>query len=100
MLCAHVQWLMVASVILFGLGYANLFSIIFSLAIKHVPARAHEVSSLLVTGIAGGAIVTPLLGIVTEATGTQTAAFVAMLVIWVYMCLIFGKVSKTANESA
>jgi fucose permease len=53
-----------------------------------------------VTGIAGGAIVTPLLGIVTDATGTQTAAFVAMLVIWVYMCLIFGKVSKTANESA
>lgn len=99
MLFAHVQWLMVASVIVFGLGYANLFSIIFSLAIKHVPARANEVSSLLVTGIAGGAIVTPLLGIVTDATGTQTAAFVAMLVIWVYMCLIFGKVSKTANES-
>lgn len=98
MLCAHVQWLMIASVIIFGLGYANLFSIIFSLALKHVPSRANEVSSLLVTGIAGGALVTPLLGVVTDATGTQTASMVAMLVLWVYMCLIFGVVSKTARE--
>lgn len=79
-------------VALFGLGYANLFGIIFSLALKHDPDRSNEVSSLLVTGIAGGAVVTPILGAVTDAAGTQTAGMAALLVIFAYMFAILGTV--------
>ena len=98
MLFATAPALMIASVVVFGLGYANLFGIIFSLGLKHMPERANEVSSLLVTGIAGGALVTPLLGLVTDSTGTQIAAVVTLLVIWIYMFAIYGTVSRTASE--
>lgn len=98
MLVAHTPWLAIASVVVFGLGYANLFSIVFSLGLKHAPDRANEVSSLLVTGIAGGALVTPLLGIVTDAAGTQTAAIVAIAALWLYMFAIFGTIRRTAQE--
>lgn len=96
MLAASSYWMAIACVVIFGLGYANLFSIVFSLALKHTPARANEVSALLVTGIAGGALVTPLLGVLTDAAGTQTAAIVAIAALWLYMFAIFGTIRKTA----
>ena len=98
MMLAQGPWLIISAVVVFGLGYANLFSIIFSLALKHAPERSNEVASLLVTGIAGGALVTPLLGAVTDAAGTQTAAIITILALWVYMVAILGVVSKTAQQ--
>ena len=89
---------MAISVILFGLGYANLFSILFGLALKHKPEYTNEVSAILVTGIAGGAVVSPILGIVTDAFGgRQVAAFVALLIIWLYMACILKPV-RTISE--
>ena len=96
MLLAHQEWMLIGSVIIFGLGYSNLFSIIFSLGLKHSPDRANEVSSLLVTGIAGGALITPILGVVTDKAGTQGAAIAALAIIWIYMIAIFKSVRKTA----
>ena len=87
------------SVAAFGLGYSNLFSIVFSLALKHLPQNSNEVSALLVTGIAGGALVTPVLGIVTDAAGNQTAALIALSVIWIYMFAIIGTVSRTSTQT-
>ena len=90
-------WLTHCFVTAFGLGYANLFSIIFSVSMKKVPEKANEVSSLLVMGIAGGGIVPPVLGLVTDSFWTQTAAVVAMAVIWTYLFFLIrpiGRVSK------
>ena len=98
MLFADERWVLIASVIVFGLGYSNLFSIIFSLALKHKSDRANEVSSLLVTGIAGGALITPLLGVITDAAGGQTAGIVALIIIWIYMIAIFATVRRTAVQ--
>ena len=84
------------AVAVFGLGYANLFSIIFSLALKHAPSRSNEVSSLLIMGVAGGAVVTPVLGIVTDMFHTQNAAVVAVMVVWVFVMSLYGLVRKTS----
>lgn len=84
------------AVAVFGLGYANLFSIIFSLALKHVPSRSNEVSSLLIMGVAGGAVVTPLLGVVTDMFGTQNAAVVVVIAVWVFVMCLYGLVRKTS----
>ena len=94
---SHSYVLMVISVVLFGFGYANLFSILFSLSLKHMPLKSNEVSALLVTGIAGGGLVAPVLGIVTDILHTQTAAFAALLLIWVYMFLIIKPVSRISD---
>lgn len=84
------------AVAVFGLGYANMFSIIFSLALKHAPSRSNEVSSLLIMGVAGGAVVTPVLGIVTDMFHTQNAAVIAVIVVWLFVMSLYGLVRKTS----
>lgn len=98
MAVADTLLLELVAVAVFGLGYANLFSIIFSLALKHAPARSNEVSSLLIMGVAGGAVVTPVLGIVTDFFKTQNAAVVAVIVVWVFVISLYGLVRKISAE--
>lgn len=91
-------WAIMTSVIVFGIGYANLFSIIFSLALKHRPDRSNEVSALLITGVAGGGIITPLLGLVYDGFGKYSAAVILLGILFVYIVALIGLVNKTAKE--
>jgi MFS transporter, FHS family, L-fucose permease len=75
----------IACVVIFGIGYANLFSIIFSLSLKLIPERANEISSLLIAGVSGGAIITTLLGISSDFFGSQFSAIVILTILWIYM---------------
>lgn len=72
-------------VALFGLGYANLFSIIFSLSMQKMPQKTNEVSALLIVGVSGGAVLPPLLGVITDTFGTQGSALITLAIVWVYM---------------
>jgi fucose permease len=76
-----------------ALGYSNLFAIIFSLALKHLPQKANEISSLLIVGVSGGAIAT-LLGVVSDAFGTQRAAMAIIAGIWLYMIWLIKPISE------
>jgi len=78
----------ILSVIAFGVGYANLFAIIFSITLKSMPKKANECSSLLIVGVSGGAIITPILGISTDLFNTQIAAIIILLLIWLYIMWI------------
>jgi fucose permease len=86
-------WMILGSVVLIALGYSNLFAIIFSLALKQVPEKANEISSLLIVGVSGGAIAL-LLGIVSDAFGTQWAAMAIVAAIWLYMIVLIRTVNK------
>jgi len=81
-------------VVIFGLGYANLFSIVFSMAMKRVPEKANEVSALLIVGVSGGALVTPILGLVTDSFGNQGSAIVALAILWLYLVFLIPFVNK------
>ena len=83
-LCTSSLWGILASVVVIALGYSNLFAIIISLAIKHLPEKANEVSSLLIMGIAGG-VLALLLGVVSDAFGTQWAAMAIIALMWIYI---------------
>lgn len=88
-------------VALFGLGYANLFSIIFSISMQKQPEKTNEVSALLIVGVCGGAIIPPALGVITDSFGTQGAALVTLAVVWVYMLVLIPflkKVRPTDNN--
>lgn len=88
-------------VALFGLGYANLFSIIFSISMQKQPEKTNEVSALLIVGVCGGAIIPPALGVITDSFGTQGAALVTLAVVWVYMIVLIPflrKVRPTDNN--
>lgn len=87
-------WTTLICVAIFGLGYANLFSIIFSLALKHIPQKANEISALLIVGVSGGAILPPMLGVVTDIFKTQIAAIVLIAIIWCYLLWLINVVKK------
>jgi len=94
MLLSSNLWIILVCVAVFGLGYANLFSIIFSLSLKRVPDKANEVSSLLIMGVSGGAIITPILGLASDSFGTQVAAIILIAIVWLYMIYLIDWVKK------
>ena len=91
MLVVKELWAAYAGVVLFGLGYSNLFGIIMANAIKHRPDKSNEISALLVMGISGGGVLPPLMGVITDATGTQWSALLTIAVVWLYLFWLIGK---------
>ena len=73
------------AVCIFGIGYANLFGIVFSFAMRRAPGKANEVSALLIVGLFGGAILPPVLGWIRDISGSQVIAVAAIAVVWIYM---------------
>lgn len=66
---------------LVGLGFANIFPLIFSLTIDDLPEHTNELSGLLVSAIAGGALIPPVMGLVADATSIQAAFSVPVICI-------------------
>lgn len=85
-------------VALFGLGYSNLFSIVFSTSMLRVPEKTNEVSALLIVGVCGGGVITPLLGIITDAFGNQAAALIALSLAWLFMVYLIPKIRSARPE--
>lgn len=93
LLMADNPWVMFAMIFIVGLACANVFSIIFSSALQHKPECANEISALMIMGVSGGALITPLMGIVSDGFG-QTAGLAVLLICLVYLCLISFKIHK------
>jgi MFS transporter, FHS family, L-fucose permease len=87
-------------VALFGLGYANLFSIIFSISMLRMPEKTNEVSSLLIVGVCGGAVIPPLLGVITDSFGNQGSALVTLAIVWLYMMFLIPFIGKAKSENS
>jgi MFS transporter, FHS family, L-fucose permease len=68
-------------IFLVGLGFANIFPLIFSITIEHLPQHTNELSGLLVSSIAGGALIPPIMGMVADSTTIQAAFVVPVLCI-------------------
>jgi fucose permease len=58
--------LAIAACFVVGLGFANIFPLVFSTAIDAMPQHANAISGLMVTAIVGGAILPPLMGVVAD----------------------------------
>ncbi len=86
-------WAGLVMVFLVGLAVANVFSIIFATALKKKPERANEISGLLVMGIAGGAVMPLIMGMVSDSFG-QTAGIAVLLVALTYLLFSAIKMEK------
>ncbi len=60
------QYLGFVSIAVIGLGFANIFPLIFSISIDAMPERGNEISGLMITAIIGGAIVPLAFGAVAD----------------------------------
>ncbi len=88
------QAVTLAGIFITGLGFANIFPLIFSLAVDTLPERSNEISGLMVTAIAGGAFIPPIMGAVADSTSV-VMGFVVPLVGLVYLAFLsFRNVSK------
>lgn len=73
------QAITLTGVFLTGLGFANIFPLIFSITVDTMPERANEISGLMVTSIAGGAFIPPLMGLLADATSVRFGFIVPLI---------------------
>ena len=67
-----------------GLGFANIFPLVFSITVDKMPGRANELSGLMVTAIIGGAVLPPLMGLLADSTSVITG-FVVPIAAMLYV---------------
>jgi fucose permease len=77
--------LAVASLVVIGLGFANIFPLIFSTVVDAMPEHSNELSGLMVAAIVGGAIVPPIMGLVADNLGSIRAALLVPLAAILYI---------------
>lgn len=78
----------------FGLGNSNIFPVMFSQALVRSRGSQNEVSGLMITGIVGGAIIPLLMGVFSDALGSQVGALIVLLVCIAFLLfLVSPKVS-------
>jgi FHS family L-fucose permease-like MFS transporter len=77
-----------ASFFLTGLGFANIFPLVFSIAVDALPQHANVLSGLMVTAIVGAAFVPPLMGYVSDLFATAQAGFLVPLASILYVTAV------------
>jgi len=65
-------------IFLAGLGSGNLFPLIFSITANKLPDRINEISGLMIMAVSGGAIIPPLMGVVSQNFGGSASIFVVV----------------------
>ncbi|MDD6209392.1 MAG: MFS transporter [Bacteroidales bacterium] len=73
---------------LIGLGNSNVFSILFSQAILHLPNKKNEVSGLMIMGLFGGTVFPLMMGIASDAMNSQTGALIILCAGIFYLFLL------------
>ena len=75
----------IASFILIGLGFANVFPLIFSIVVDSMPEQTNALSGLMVMAIIGGAVVPPVMGLMADALHSIQMAFLVPLAALLYI---------------
>jgi len=71
-----------------GFTIANIFPIIFAMAIQARPDKANEISGLMITGVFGGAIIPFFMGVLSDAIGSQVGAVIIILASACYLLFL------------
>ncbi len=90
---ASLFFLPSAAGILCGIGAigffcSSVFSVLFSQALKARPEKANEISGFMITGVCGGAVIPPLMGVAAQWTGSQNGslAIISLCLIYLIYC--------------
>lgn len=94
-LFAGNQLVAMISIFLIGLGFANIFPLIFSITVETMPGRSNELSGLMVAAIVGGALIPPLMGWVADLTSTLVAFIIPLACILFILSVSFIKTPES-----
>ena len=82
------------AIALVGFGNSNIFSMIFSRALLYLPEKNNEISGLMIMGLIGGTIFPLLMGVLSDALGTQIGSVLVInlgVIYLIYLAYMFKK---------
>ena len=82
-------------IFIIGLGFANVFPLIFSITVDAMPERANEISGLMITAIIGGAFVPVIFGVVADLFGLMAGFFVPAAALFYIFLIAFKPVKQS-----
>ncbi len=91
--CHSLAGLYIA-IALVGFGNSNIFSMVFSKALLYLPEKNNEMSGLMIMGLIGGTIFPLLMGILSDALGSQIGSVLVInlgVIYLVYLAYMFKK---------
>ncbi|NQV35813.1 MAG: MFS transporter [Phycisphaeraceae bacterium] len=93
------KYLAIAGVVAAGLGFANIWPMLFSITVEEDPKRANELSGLMCMAISGGAIVPFIMGWCVDG-GMGAMAFVVPAICFGYLLMLSLKGSPKTEAAA
>ena len=84
-------------IVVSGMGFANTFPIVFAKIVEKLPDYANELSSLIILSVIGGAVIPPVMGLVSDRAGVTASMFVLVIcLLYVLFASIYAiRVNKT-----
>ena len=98
-LMAGSQPLAIAGVFAAGLGFANIWPMLFSITVEEKPERANELSGLMCMAISGGALVPLVMGKLLD-NGMKSMSFIVPVLCFGYLVLLSLKGGRKAVVAA
>lgn len=87
------------SLFLVGLFCANVFPIVFSVAIQSDATRANEISALMIMGVAGGALLPMVMGVVADASNQLVSLLIPLLALIYILFVSFKLHAKFSKKN-
>jgi fucose permease len=78
----------IVGIIAAGLGFANIWPMLFSITVEEQPERSNELSGLMCMAISGGAVVAMLMGAMIDGGVARSVAFIVPAACFAYLLLI------------
>lgn len=93
-----IQDLNVSLVMIFvaGLGFSNIFPLLFTITVERRPEYANEISGLIIFAVSGGAAIPPIAGLLTDTFGVVASIYVLLACI-LYVAFATYYVIKKSN---
>ena len=79
---------------LVGFGNSNIFSMVFSRALLYLPEKNNEISGLMIMGLIGGTIFPLLMGVLSDALGTQIGSVLVINLGVIYLIYLAYRFKK------
>ena len=82
------------AIALVGFGNSNIFSMVFSKALLYLPEKNNEMSGLMIMGLIGGTVFPLLMGVLSDAMGTQIGSVIVISLGVAYLVYLAAKFLK------
>lgn len=83
-----------ASIAFVGFGNSNIFPVIFSKALLYKPENDNEMSGLMIMGLIGGTVFPLLMGILSDAIGSQIGSVIIISTGVIYLVTLAVKFNR------